>query len=159
LVLIVSASRSGSSWLASVLAGSTGMASLRGELDPLLLVGLRPEGPTGPTHDSDVLGPGDLPAAAARRLSLCLSASSGSFLPDWDGSPLSARERYELAMQTVLQWPTLDLDDAALLGAIRDAVATAGHPPSPDRVTLNLVGRLKEGRADRISPYYYDVDY
>src|ERR1700761_5771551 len=76
VILILSASRSGSSWLAEICASSPQLASLPGEVDPFLILALgQPDISKG---ESDELTDWCLTASAAEALSLHFSIFAGN---------------------------------------------------------------------------------
>jgi hypothetical protein len=158
LVLIVSASRSGSSWLTEILRGSENLASIPGEVDPLLLLAI-PKMRESPAEDhSDNLGPEEVTPGSAEMLSLLLSWNVGyrQFLrSDWR---LSGEQEFDLAMRTVWQWPEIDLDESLLFWAIKSCFGNANQHSSVDKVMLQYLKALKD-TYPAINPYYYDLDY
>lgn len=159
LVLIVGSSRSGSSWLADVLQGSYNCCSLPGEVDPLLLLSVPHKHELLRTEPSDALGASDVNAHLSEKMSLLLSWMAGSRKIRSDYWHLSIRQRFEIAMRTIWQWPDMCMDANHLLHIISLCFDCSNYESSPDYAMLNYLRCLKASHEMSINPFYYDLPY
>ncbi len=160
LVILASASRSGSSFLAEMLRRSSGLLHPRAEINPFLrLCGLGfPDNGTG----SDALDATHLEKACG--LEPFLLWDIGSQSPRL--SP-ETRKRFALDLygRLILQWPDLDLDSREVEGWLAASLESlerehGWEPGSFPDVQLFHARFLAEARSahHQINPYYYDLD-
>src|ERR1700733_15058128 len=121
VILLLSASRSGASWLAELCASSARLSSLPGEIDPFLLLAL---GAPNPAHgESDALDASHATASVGARMSRYLRAYAGNQSP-YAERRLTPRRRFQIAMRSLLQWPELHERMDEVFAAIRLAFET-----------------------------------
>lgn len=153
VILLLSASRSGASWLAEVCASSTRLCSLPGEIDPFLLLALG--APDAARGESDVLDARLATAAVGERMSRYLRNFAGNQVSA-DGRRLTPQRQFQIAMRSLLQWPELHEQMDAVFDAIRYALETPNGGSREARMIAYLV-RLKALLPD-LNPYFYDID-
>lgn len=152
VILLLSASRSGGSWLAELCASSACLRSLPGEIDPFLLLALG--APDVARGESDALDASHATASVATRLSRYLAAYAGHQSPA--ERRLTPRRRFQIAMRSLLQWPELHERMDAVFDAIRIAFETPNGGSRETRMLAYLV-RLK-ALLPSLNPYFYDID-
>jgi hypothetical protein len=153
VILLLSASRSGASWLAELCASSARLSSLPGEIDPFLLLAL---GAPNPAHgESDALDASHATPSVGARMSRYLRAYAGNQSPAAERR-LTPRRRFQIAMRSLLQWPELHERMDEVFDAIRLAFETPNGNSREARMIAYLV-RLK-ALLPTLNPYFYDVD-
>ncbi|MBI9075494.1 MAG: sulfotransferase [Desulfatibacillum sp.] len=157
VILIASASRSGSSWLANLLQESTQMLSLPGEFDPLLFLAQKTE-PSGQAFSSDRLNRDCLDSYDREQLSLLLSWMSGRREPVNNLWRPGFRTVLDTAMRTVIQWPEYEFDVDHLLILARASLQN-GRGKGPVEAMLCFLKELAREHGEWLSPYYYDLPY
>jgi hypothetical protein len=158
LILIVGASRSGSSWVAQCFGGSQGCVGLRGEIDPVLLLSLAST--TSTNDSSDALGDEHATEEVAEVLGRNLAFMAGRHNVRSDRWYLSDEAIFEMAMRTIWQWPALEIDPLRLLDLIAWAFGDSHAHTSSDAAMLAYIDSLKRFiRGCDFSPYYYDIPY
>jgi hypothetical protein len=153
VILLLSASRSGASWLAELCASSPRLCSLPGEIDPFLLLALG--APDAARGESDAMDASHATVAVGERMSRYLRDFTGN-QASADGGRLTPRRRFQIAMRSLLQWPELHERMDEVFDAIRLAFETPGSASREARMIAYLV-RLKALLPD-LNPYFYDVD-
>jgi len=159
VVIINSASRSGSSLLYALLGRLPGVISLTGEASPFykLNTGITGFNP----HDSDRI-PTELLDAAIDFPGLCRDFLSDLYTHETvtETSEIDADSYIDdLALRLSLQWAELSLDEAPLRNCIETAFAEyADRHPSFDteEFYLSLLEHLCR-LSPRINPFYYDI--
>ena len=157
LVIVASASRSGSSLFAEWLRRSPALLHLRGEPNPLLRsVGLM-TGTSGHDGASDALTAADVPVD--RRLDDLLARDAGQPAPasmPLDVAQLSSDWHWRLG----LAWPGESFDRAGVAEWVSSTLREIGYEPGReldvDLFALKLLERVAEHHP-RVSPYYYDL--
>jgi hypothetical protein len=136
VVVVVSASRGGSTLFAEILRRSEGLLHLRAEVNPLFVVAGLAGG------DTAVLA-GELAAEI--------------------GTPASAVGQEELedlalavAWRLTAQWPALGIDPEEACGWVRRAAAEAGRPFDHTELHLRVL-ELARQRHPGVNPHYYDL--
>jgi hypothetical protein len=153
VVLILSASRSGSSWLAEMCASSTQFASLPGEIDPFLILALgQPDVSNG---ESDELEAWRLTPSVAEALSLQLSlfVGNGALVEE---ERLTPKRLFQSEMRVLLQWPELHEHMDEVRWVIRKAFQKTKELPWEIRMIHYL--RYLKKILPHLNPYYYDLD-
>ncbi len=155
VALILSAPRSGSSLLQSLLKTLPEVYSLSGECVPFYKL----NGLASDADASDVL-----PASAgsrSQRLALGRDFLGDFSMPEDATSDPLWKERYldDIALRLPLQWPQVPFSYSAVRKAAGDALAT--HLAAAPRFCkegfyLELLARLRQ-RYPAIDPYYYDI--
>lgn len=153
VILLLSASRSGASWLTELCAGSASLCSLPGEIDPFLILGLGP--PDVSRGESDLLGAQNATPELCRVLSTYLHHFVGNQSRS-GRSWMTPQRRFQVAMRTLLQWPELHERLDEVFDAIGEAFVPT-HAPSHEPQMIAYLGRLKE-LLPSLNPYFYDVD-
>jgi Sulfotransferase family len=153
VILLLSASRSGASWLAELCASSSRLLSLPGEIDPFLLLALGP--PDVARGESDRLDATHASPAVGAMLSRYLSHYAGNQARAEDHR-LTPRRRFQIAMRSLLQWPELHDRMADVYAAIGAAFESSDGGTREARMIVYLA-RLK-ALLPRLNPYFYDVD-
>jgi len=153
VILLLSASRSGASWLAELCASSARLCSLPGEIDPFLLLALG--APDAACGESDALDARHATAAVGRRLSRYLRDFAGNQAAAEDHR-LTPRRRFQIAMRSLLQWPELH----QRMDGVYDAIRETFEAPNGQSREARMVGYLARLKAlqPRLNPYFYDVD-
>ena len=160
LVLVVSSSRSGSSWLSHLLAANRAFRSLPGEFDPFLLMARTPDLFRQDSPWSDSLGINEATPDVSKRLSMLLSTMSGHRKMRKDFWHLSDWDLYHAAIRIVWQWPEDVADHEKLLRIIRLHLGQIYNESCPAVKMVNLLQSLSNQRDGRTyNPYYYDLDY
>lgn len=151
VILLLSASRSGASWLAELCASSARLCSLPGEIDPFLLLALG--APDVARGESDALDARHANASVGRLLSRYLSPYAGNQSP---AEQLTPRRRFQIAMRSLLQWPELHERMDEVFDAIREAFEAPSGGSREARM-VEYLARLK-ALLPGLNPYFYDVD-
>lgn len=153
VVLILSASRSGSSWLAEMCSSSTQFASLPGEIDPFLILALgQPDLSNG---ESDELAAWRLAPSVAEAMSLHLSLFVGNGASE-EEERLTPKRLFQTEMRILLQWPELHAHMDEVRWVIRKAFQETRDLPWEIRM-IHYLKYLKK-ILPHLNPYYYDLD-
>jgi hypothetical protein len=153
VVLILSASRSGSSWLAELCSSSTQFSSLPGEIDPFMILAL--DHPNVSDGESDELSAGRLTPAVAEALSLQISLFAGNrSLTRKKG--LSPKQLFQNEMRLLFQWPELHRHMPEVRQAIRETFEQTEDFSREARMLVYLKNLKRI--LPHVNPYYYDLD-
>lgn len=157
VLVINSASRSGSSFLHSLLARHPGVISLNGE--EIVFHKLRGIGAINSAADSDLLPPDFYPGASV------LEDIARDILMDagvlYAGGGAFPKENYlaDCVQRFALQWPRLQADPDVLYSAAAGALESAARPgegSDPLLIWLSFLARLS-ARGVSVNPWYYDI--
>ncbi len=159
-IVIVSASRGGSSFLAEYLRRCQGLNHLRGELNPLLELC----GQTYPTSGtgSDLLLPGT--ETALQEVGAELAYDCGEPRNELTHERDVTRFALDLACRLTMQWPDVEFDLSVVERCLRATLAstekTLGWPhgrlANPAVFHAIFLSRLREAYP-RVDPSYYDL--
>jgi hypothetical protein len=162
VVLVVSASRGGSSFLAELLRGCSGLIHLRGELNPLLALCAQtyPASGTGSDLLTDGVPEADL-EQVGRELGYDWGARSGGLCSEEDVGQFAL----DLACRLTIQWPDVDIDLPVVSRCLRETLAFAQHTlnwpvgkiEDLDTFHVLFLSRLRDTYPS-IHPGYYDID-
>jgi hypothetical protein len=162
VIVVVSASRGGSSFLAEFLRRGTGLMHLRGELNPLL--GLCDQTYPVSGTGSDLLTP-TVSEAMLDDVGMELGHECGVRGGDLDSEEDVARFALDLACRLTVQWHELEIELSIVERCLRETLAfthgrlgwPAGRLVSHGDFHALLLGHLRR-TYPAIDPSYYDID-
>jgi hypothetical protein len=163
VVMVVSSSRSGSSFLMELLSHASGTIQLQGEINPLLRLARLDPWSTG--AGSDALDSGHCNPAALRVLDAEMAREAGTRIPQFDNPTLDVpRLALDVWRRLALQWPAesipLDLVEVSVTETLHELQVAHGWRPEEFRdgqMFVALLLRRLCREFPRLQPHYYDL--